>query len=68
MSASIEQHRFLYKVARAYYLDGLTQLQIARCMGLSRPKVSRLLKKAKSEKVVNITLVPSAGGMALLWE
>ena len=66
MSVSIEQHRFLYKIAHAYYLDGLTQLQIAKRMGLSRPKVSRLLQKAKKEKVVSITLVPPPGGMVRL--
>lgn len=42
----------------------MTQQQIAKRFGLSRPKVSRLLQKARDERIVNITLVPPTGGMA----
>jgi DNA-binding transcriptional regulator LsrR (DeoR family) len=64
MALSTEQHRLLYRIAQSYYANGLTQQQIARRFGLSRPKVSRLLRKAREEGVVNITLVPPAGGLA----
>lgn len=57
-----EHHRLLYKVARAYYTDGMTQQQIAKQLALSRPKVSRLLKEAREVKVVTITVVPPPGG------
>lgn len=57
-------HRLLYRVARAYYVDGHTQLEIAKRFGLSRPKVSRLLQKARDVHVVNISLVPPQGGAA----
>jgi DNA-binding transcriptional regulator LsrR (DeoR family) len=64
MTVSREQHRLLYRIAQAYYLDELTQQQIAQRFGLSRPKISRLLSQARDEKIVNITLVPPSGGMA----
>jgi DNA-binding transcriptional regulator LsrR (DeoR family) len=64
MAVSREDHRLLYRIAQAYYIDGLTQQQIAERFGVSRPKVSRLLSQARDEKVVNITLVPPSGGMA----
>ena len=63
MSSQQEQHRLLYKIAQAYYMEGLTQQEIANRFRLSRPKVSRLLQLAKDERIVNITLVPPAGGM-----
>ena len=58
MAVSREQHRLLYRIAQSYYVDGLTQQRIARRFGLSRPKVSRLLQKARDERIVNTTLVP----------
>ncbi len=66
MQISEEEHRLLYRVARAYYGDGLTQQEIARDLGLSRPKVSRLLQRARDAGVVNITLVPPSGGLSEL--
>lgn len=59
-----DRYRFLYKLAHAYYEDGLTQQQIANRFHLSRPKVSRLLQEARDEKVVTITLTPPSGGTA----
>jgi DNA-binding transcriptional regulator LsrR (DeoR family) len=58
MAASADKKRLLYKIARAYYEDGLTQEQIGHLLGLSRIKVSRLLRQARDEKVVQITIVP----------
>jgi DNA-binding transcriptional regulator LsrR (DeoR family) len=66
MAVSREEHRLLYRIAQAYYKDELTQQQIAQRFGLSRPKVSRLLQKARDEKIVTFTLVPPGGGMAEL--
>jgi DNA-binding transcriptional regulator LsrR (DeoR family) len=59
-----EQHRLLYRIAQAYYVDGLTQKQIADRFGLSRPKVSRLLQKGRDNGVISITLFPPPNGMA----
>jgi DNA-binding transcriptional regulator LsrR (DeoR family) len=59
-----EQHRLLYRIAQAYYLDGLTQKQIARRFGLSRPKVSRLLQKGRDNGVIAIHLLPPPNQLA----
>jgi len=64
MPVSKDHHRLLYRIAQAYYFDDLTQQQIARRFGLSRPKVSRLLSQARDEKIVHVTLVPPPSGMA----
>ncbi len=58
------QHRLLYRIAQAYYIDGLTQQQIAKRLGLSRPKVSRLLSQAREGGIVHFTLVPPPSGLA----
>ena len=48
----------LYKIAKAYYEDGLTQDQIGRRFGVSRIRVSRLLQQARQSRVVQITITP----------
>lgn len=63
---SEEEHRLLYRIAQAYYGEGRTQQEIGRVFGLSRPKVSRLLQRARDVGVVNITLVPPSSGLAPL--
>jgi len=50
--------RLLYKIAQVYYEDGLSQKQIGLRFGLSRIKVSRMLKQARVLKIVQITLAP----------
>ena len=47
-----------YQVAKAYYLDNLGQQEIANRFGLSRPKVSRVLKEARESGMVQITITP----------
>jgi DNA-binding transcriptional regulator LsrR (DeoR family) len=61
---SSEQHRFLYRIATQYYVDGLTQQQIADRAGLSRPKVSRILQQGRDLGIINISLIPPPDGMA----
>lgn len=58
MVSDSETKRLLYRVAKAYYDDGLTQQRIAERFGLSRVKVSRLLRAARDERVVQITIAP----------
>jgi DNA-binding transcriptional regulator LsrR (DeoR family) len=58
MNASLDHRKLLYKVAKAYYDDELTQQQIAARLGLSRVKVSRLLRAARHERVVQISIAP----------
>ncbi len=51
-----EEQRLLIDVAEMYYLEDKTQSEIAKSLYLSRPKVSRLLKKAREQKIVEITI------------
>ena len=46
----------LADVARQYYLEDLTQEQIARGMGVSRSQVSRMLKVARERGIVEIRI------------
>ena len=48
----------VYKIAKAYYENGLSQQQIAEKFGLSRIMISRLLQKALHEKIVEIKIYP----------
>jgi deoxyribonucleoside regulator len=58
MPPDTNTRRLLYKIAQVYYEDGLSQKQIGLRFGLSRIKVSRLLKQARDLKIVQITLAP----------
>lgn len=46
----------LARVASMYYLEDMTQDKIATQLGLSRPKVWRLLRQAKETGIVEITV------------
>lgn len=46
------------KVADLYYLRDLTQQEIADRLGLSRPTVSRLLRRSRAAGIVRIEVVP----------
>ncbi|MBN1538310.1 MAG: sugar-binding transcriptional regulator [Anaerolineales bacterium] len=48
--------QLLTQVARLYYKNDLTQQQIARRMGITRQKVSRLLKQAREVGIVHISI------------
>ncbi len=58
MALESHLHRLLYRLAQAYYLEDLTQQQIAERFALSRTKVSRLLTRARDEGIVRISLQP----------
>jgi deoxyribonucleoside regulator len=51
----------LVRVSRMYYEQELTQHEIARATGLSRPTVSRVLDRAKRAGVVEIRIVDPIG-------
>jgi DNA-binding transcriptional regulator LsrR (DeoR family) len=57
VSTDVETTKLLYRIARAYYENDLTQEQIGKRFGLSRIKVSRLLRRAREEGIVQITVV-----------
>jgi DNA-binding transcriptional regulator LsrR (DeoR family) len=46
----------LITVAKLYYQGNLSQIEIADMMGLSRPKVSRMLKEARQRKIVQFSV------------
>ena len=51
-----EEIELLTRVASLYYLEDATQAEIAAALGLSRPKVARLLSKARAEGIVEINI------------
>lgn len=57
MPQTSKQIRLLSKISSMYYKQDLNQQQIADRLQISRPKVSRLLKKARQEGIVQITVV-----------
>jgi deoxyribonucleoside regulator len=46
----------LYKAAKMYYEENLSQVEISERLEISRPKVSRLLEKARKTGIVNIQI------------
>ncbi len=57
MATDQELQKLLFKIARSYYEDDLTQEQIGKRLGLSRIKVSRLLQRAREEGIVQISVI-----------
>jgi DNA-binding transcriptional regulator LsrR (DeoR family) len=51
-----ENNKLLIQVAKLYYLDQLTQLEIGRRLNTSRSTVSRLLQEARDKGVVKIAI------------
>ncbi len=49
----------LIDVARKYYIEGLSQQEIARHLNISRPSVSNLLRRCREEKIVEIRIQES---------
>lgn len=54
--ARVDELRLMTKVARLYYERDMTQPEIAAHLDLSQATVSRLLKRAKQEQIVRITV------------
>lgn len=50
----------IYRIARYYYAEGLSQEDIAAKEGFSRSQISRLIERAKDLGLVKITLIPPA--------
>lgn len=53
--------KLIYKIAKAYYQDDLTQHDVGHRFGLSRVKVSRLLQQARDDGIVKIAVIPPPG-------
>jgi Transcriptional regulator, contains sigma factor-related N-terminal domain len=56
----------LVQIARQYYEQNLTQDEIAANFGLSRPTVSRMLKKALEEKLFLSTSSTLSAGARII--
>lgn len=51
-----DERQLLIDISVMYYLEGKTQNEISKELFISRPKVSRLLKKARELNIVDITI------------
>jgi deoxyribonucleoside regulator len=49
--------RQLLEVARMYHVEKLSQQEISEQLGLSRPKVSRILSEAEEQGIIQVTIV-----------
>lgn len=56
LSGEISSRDLMASVARAYYLDNVSKVDIADRLAISRHKVTRLLAKAVDEGIVTITI------------
>ena len=56
MSSRKQIQRTMHRIAQMYYLEGKSQVEIAEELQLSRPSVSRLLKKALAAGIVSIRI------------
>src|SRR5947208_16973851 len=50
----------LVQASRLYYELGETQSRVAELLGVTRPQVSRLLKRARAEGIVEIRILDEA--------
>lgn len=62
------EEEILVKVSWLYYFEDLTQQEIADKLNLSRPKVGRLLSKARQEGIIEIQLSPKIKSLNLSLE
>jgi DNA-binding transcriptional regulator LsrR (DeoR family) len=56
MRKLIDDPRLMIKVCDLYYIQNMTQVQIAKTLDISRPTVSRLLAAAKEQGIVEISI------------
>ncbi|MGI6585647.1 MAG: sugar-binding transcriptional regulator [Lutisporaceae bacterium] len=56
MKKLMDDMRLILKCCTLYYEDDLNQEQIAKELGISRPTVSRMLKEAKDQGIVEIKI------------
>jgi DNA-binding transcriptional regulator LsrR (DeoR family) len=57
----LDEMRLMAKVARMYYDQGIRQHEITERLNIHQSKVSRLLKRAREENVVRISVTTPAG-------
>ncbi|MEG2799937.1 MAG: sugar-binding domain-containing protein [Erysipelotrichaceae bacterium] len=59
---SSDKLQLLVSVAKLYYIENMTQNEIANLLGVSRPLISKYLQEAKTLGVVNIEINDLAAG------
>lgn len=55
------EQMLMVKIADLYHVQGMTQQAIADRLDVSRPTISRLLRRAKAEGIVRIEIAPPEG-------
>ena len=50
----LEDTMLVYRIAKNYYIDGYGQKEIAKMTGISRPQISRLIKRGQEMGIVKI--------------
>ena len=58
MQKFVDNPRLIFKCCQFYYEDELTQLEIAKKLGISRPSVSRMLSLGRKRGYVRIQMFP----------
>ncbi len=53
---SCEDHELLSRIAWAYYVDGMTQAEVAGWLGVSRMRIVRLLQRCRDEGYVQVVI------------
>jgi DNA-binding transcriptional regulator LsrR (DeoR family) len=51
-----DEKKFLLKICRMYYFDELTQAEIGKKVGVSRPVISKALQRSRTEGLVEIII------------
>lgn len=52
----IYEERLIYKIVWLYYMDNMTQQDIAKKLNITRMKVLKLIEKAKEEKIIQFKI------------
>ena len=61
MAGDADRTRFMTKVARMYYSQGIRQVELASALGISQARVSRLLQAAEEANIVRTVVVIPEG-------
>ena len=56
LTSSVEETKLMLRASRLYYEDGWTQQQVAAGLNVSRPRVSRLLQRAREQGIIEIRI------------
>jgi DNA-binding transcriptional regulator LsrR (DeoR family) len=56
-----DAHKLMVKIAKMYYEEGMTQTVISERLGISRPKVSRLMHEAMEQGIIRIEIASTVG-------